>query len=502
MRRRPKITENQFDKWAQDLAKWVGESVSPFQNDTPSKKKDRIAHARKDKLYFLKTYLPHYFDCEFGKMHQEWTSYTDITDELVLLAAPREHGKSTFFTFGISLHDICFVLRYFIMIISDTNDQACEFTLPIRIELEENARLRSDFGEFRGRKWEAGDFTTAKGTRVLARGKRDRVRGRKNKKYRPDRVWVDDLENDENVLNPKLVEKSIIWLRGAVLGGLAVGYKAMMIGNLFHPQSVLSQLMDEKDENDQPLYVSKIYQAIVDNQPQWSERYTMAQLEKKKRQMGTYAFNKELMNLVVDPDAEIKAEWFRYYKRQHMEIDSLEIATFVDTSTTSNTKSDFKAIVTVGKDTEQNFYVLYAWIRRKPFPEMLEQLYRIHDAYGGVIGIEKNIFHDVWKDILIAEEKKRRKHLPIKLVLHHTNKYMRIITTLSWQLENGKVHIDASSSDQKILKEQILFLGNPKVADDGPDAMEGAVSLLNGGGKIAFRSTGRQRSSFLGGRYV
>lgn len=504
MRKRPAITEKQYDKWAEGLAQWVGESVSPFQNDTPSKKKKRIARAKRDKLYFLKTYLPHYFDKPFGDFHKEWAGFTDIEDEPFFLGAPREHGKSTFFTVGISLHDVCFELRYFILIISDTNDQALEFTMPIRAELEENARIKSDFGDLKGKKWEQGDFVTSKAIRVLARGRKDKIRSKKSGKHRPDRVWIDDLENDENVLNPRLVERTITWIRSAVLGALSHGYKAMMIGNLFSAKSALSQLIEEKDEDGNSLYKSKVYRAVKeDNTPLWPGLWPMKRLLKAKRMMGLIAYNKEMMNLTDDPDAEIKKEWLREYKRQDMghKIDDFEIATFIDLSSTSHSKSDFKSLVTVGK-YEQRYYVLFAWIQRKSIRELINKMYEVHDVYGGVIGIEENMFKEVLKELLVAEAEKRNKHLPIKLVHHSTNKILRIITTLSWHLSIGNILFDFASSDQVRLKEQLLFLDNPAVEDDGPDSLEGAVSLLNNRGKTGHKSTRKKRSSFLGGRFV
>ena len=506
MRQRPAITEKQYDKWAEQLAQWVGESVSPFHNDTPAKKKRRIARAKRDKLYFLKTYLPHYFDKPFADCHKEWADFTDIEDEPVFLAAPREHGKSTFFTVGISLRDICYSLSKFIVIFSDTNDQATEFTVPIRTELEENPRIKSDFGDLKGKKWEQGDFTTSNKIRVLARGRKDKIRSKKSGKHRPDRVWIDDLENDENVLNPRLVKKSILWIKSAILGALAHGYKAMMIGNLFSANSALSQLIDEKDEDDEegkPLYKSKIYRAIKeDGTPLFPGLWPIKRLLKAKKMMGLFAFNKEMMNLTDDPDAEIKKEWLRTYKRQDIgrDIDDFDIITFVDLSSTSNSTSDPKALVTIGK--KESIYVLYAWIKRKPIRDLINKMYEIHAIYGGVIGIEENTYKEFLKELLVSEAVKRNKHLPIKLVHHSSNKILRITTTLSWHLSIGNIFFDFASSDQEILKEQILFLDNPSVHDDGPDALEGAISLSNTGSKTEFKSSRKKRSSFIGRRYV
>jgi len=165
MRKRPEITENRFDLWADQLKGWIEESVSPFENDTPEKQKARKERGRTDLLFFCKTYLPHYFTAEFGDFHDEWEGLTELRNEVALVAAPREHAKSTFFTFAVPIRNIVYVLRWFQIIISDTNDQATGFTLPIRLELEENPRIRNDFGDLTGRPWKKNDYTTSNGVR-------------------------------------------------------------------------------------------------------------------------------------------------------------------------------------------------------------------------------------------------------------------------------------------------------------------------------------------------
>ena len=118
MRKRPKITEYGFDKWAEDLKDWIKKSVSPFEDDTPEKQAERTEWAAWDRLYFFKTYLPHYFYGEFEDFHDEWSNLADVQNEIVPVAAPREHAKSTFFSFGVPVHDIVYELKHFIMIIS------------------------------------------------------------------------------------------------------------------------------------------------------------------------------------------------------------------------------------------------------------------------------------------------------------------------------------------------------------------------------------------------
>jgi len=511
MQKRPKITEYKFDQWTEDLRAWIRESVSPFEDDSPEKQKERKERARHDKLFFMQTYLPHYFYGEFGDFHEEWAGFGDLKDEVALVAAPREHAKSTFFTFGDPLHDICYVLRHFIIIVSDTNNQATGFTLPMRLELEDNPRLRHDFGNLRGNAWAKNDFTTANGVRVLARGRGEKTRGLKNRQWRPDKAVVDDFENDTNVRNATLVKEGKEWLLKAVLGSLGAGYVFIMVGNLFHPKSVLAQLMADKDEEGRPLYISRVYRAILDEgkpeaRPLWPAIWSLERLAQKRRKMGSVNFNAEMQNLTGAADSPFPQSWFRYFSRREIELPPLIVATFVDPSAKNGEANDFKAIVTVGLDlATMIFYCLHAWIRRASPGEMFAAAYRQHEAYGGVVGIEENMLEDFLHEAIDHYAREAKRYLPWKGVKHTTQKEGRIIGRLSYLVEHGKLRFERGHSDQDALVEQLVYILNANVHDDGPDALEGAVSLLQGSaGPVEYETVqaGRFAEERRGGGYA
>jgi len=538
MRKRPQLTELGFDRWSDQLREWIQASVSPFEADTPFIQAARKERARRDRLYFFETYLPHYFTAPFAFFHQEWSALADLSDQAVFVAAPREHGKSAFFSFGLPIHDLCYEARHFILIISDTNDQAAGFTLPIRLELEENPRLLHDFGPFEGRTWKQNDFTTARGVRVLARGRGERVRGLKNLQYRPDRAIVDDFENDANVRNPLLVTQGLNWLRQAVMGSLAAGYGFIMVGNLFAPNSILSRFMAEADEQG-PLYKSRIYRALDDNgRPLWEKLWPPERLEKKRRQMGTVAFGAEMLNQVGAEESPFKETWFVFIEhplaglrgmgvpstslrtvslpngspmlqRQDgratpggFETRPYRVASFLDPSAKSGMANDYKAIITVGLDPDvMKFDVLHAWIRRAAVSEMIEACYRVQAAFGGPLGLEINMLEDFLREVFSQAARERGRYLPLAEVRHTVHKEGRIIAALSPLVEFGRLRFVKGHSDQDRLVEQLVYILDKNVNDDGPDALEGAVSLLmsGAGGAPGYETVQARRGLAKGG---
>lgn len=509
MQARPKITENRFDQWADRLKVWIQESVSPFENDTPAKQKERKARAAVDLLYFCQTYLPHYFTADFGDFHEEWEGLTEIRDECVFVAAPREHAKSTFFTFAVPIRNICFKLRWFQLIISDTNDQATGFTVAIRTELEGNPRLSHDFGSLQspfGRRtvtWKKNDFVSGNGVRVLARGHGEKVRGLKHGQHRPDYAVVDDFENDQNVENPVMVENGLKWLKRAVIGSMGAGYTFIMIGNMFHPKSVLAQFIATKNDDGEPLYVSRIYRAWLDfgkldQRPLWPALWPPERLEKKRQQMGSVDFNAEMMNLTGAENSPFPERWFDehgYYEPEEIAGKTLECAHFVDPSAKNGEANDFKAIITVGKDpATMTFYCLHSWIRHASPGDMFAAAYRQHDEFPAPVGIEENMLQDFLHEAIQAYAVKAGRFLPWRPVTHSTNKEGRIIGTLSYLVEYGKLKFRKHHSDQDLLVEQLIYILNKNVHDDGPDALEGAVKLVQaGGGPITYESVSRRR---------
>jgi len=507
MKARPKITEHRFDKWADQLRDWIRDSVSPFEDDTPEKQAERKDRASWDRLYFFKTYMPHYFISDFQDFHEEWSELADIRDEFVIVGAPRGHAKSTFFTFGVPIDDIVFERNHFIIIISDSNDQAKGFTLPIRIELEENLRIRHDFGEFRGRKWGEADFVTANGIRVLARGRGEKVRGLKNMQYRPDRVIIDDYENDENVRNPRLVKQGKDWIIQTVLGSFIGSFSMLMVGNLFASRSVISQFINEKDEETgKPLYVSRVYDAIRENGlPLWPELWPIEKLEKKRRLMGTTRFNREYRNKVSDEDSPIKEAWIVYIPRSELAPEiwlkrKWIFSAALDPSGTAKETSDFRAISVVGRQEGAGIYdTLFAWIRRASINEMWAKAWEIDAEFGNCgIGVEINMFQDFLIDSYKNYAEKVDRYVNMIKVVHSTEKIGRIVNRIAPLLEFGKLRFIKGHSDQDLLVEQLIYIMDANVNDDGPDSLETALAIGGFGSAVSLGRDPERRPTASG----
>lgn len=488
-----KFSKREYALRAREIIARMQQETTPFKDCSEKAKKERIERARKDRLWFFETYFPHYFNKPFGEFHREWNTLADVQDEPVFIAAPREHTKSTFFTLGVPVHDICAGKRHFILIISDTEDLAADFSQFIQLELEENERIKQDFGDLTNLgNWESKDFITKNGIRVKARGRGQRVRGLRNRQYRVDRIVIDDLENDKNVKNPRLIKEGIDWLLEAVINTLAEGGSMTMIGTLLSKKSVLAQMIAMKEETsgadshspgqENPRFISRLYKALGDDgKPLWPGGWTKERLMQRKKLIGSIRFNKEYQNDPKDDEGLFREEWIRYYHPDEIIGKPLRKYTAIDPSMESGASNDYKAIITIGMDPDGIIYVLDAFIRRCSVDTMARVGYSRYEEYNPlVMSMEENALGEFANSPFKLASIDKKYQLPLKGIKHSISKEARI-GRLSPFVERGLIRFRKGHSDQDLMVEQLIYFPTPTVNDDGPDALEGAVSMAERG---------------------
>ena len=294
---------------------------------------------------FLYRYLPASFYHEPGEFHrgiygdlQNLVDQIKIDGEVVDAAAyayPRSHGKTTTITLGYLL----WVLSEwrsmphfqgeppFILIVSDTRDQARDRSLDLRDELEANGLLLQDYGNKvpgRGKKWTESDWTTSDGCRVKAVGSGNPVRGLLRSGRRPTLIVCDDLENDEQVATKGRRLKLERWLVKALIPcGIEGRVLTIILGTILHADSLLSKLLAE---DKYPGWLKRRYAALYDENghpsadgtiPLWPQGWTLEMLQRRRRKIGTVAFTQEYLNQAIDEaTALFQWRWLQAAKRR------------------------------------------------------------------------------------------------------------------------------------------------------------------------------------------
>lgn len=166
------------------------------------------------------------------------------------LAAPRDHAKSTAFTFVYSLAEMCFRISDYEILIGSTEENAAEQLSNIREELAENDDLRREFGIHGFEKDSTTDIIVkcddGHRFRILARGAEQKIRGKMWNGKRPNLIVCDDMEDDEQVENKDRRAKFRRWFFRAAKQALSRSGKIRVHGTILHEDALLARLQKNK----------------------------------------------------------------------------------------------------------------------------------------------------------------------------------------------------------------------------------------------------------------
>lgn len=492
-----------------------------------------------DLAYFGRAYLPHYFVRKSPAFHQElddiWIhgvmkDMNPITDADKIsradgnnraTAAPRGHAKSTSFTFKDTLHAILYLYKHYVIILSDSSDQSEAFLEDIKDELELNADIMEDFGKQKGDDaWRTGSIRTATGVKVDAIGSGKKIRGRKNKNWRPDLIVLDDIENDENVNTPEQRKKLKSWFSKAVMKAGDTYTDVMYVGTILHYDSLLSNvlknpgfksrvyraiiheakntklwdeweriytnLFNERHEEDADLFFEANREEMLEGtEVLWEEKLPYYKLVKMRVEFGEASFNSELQNDPIDPEnADFNGEWFTYYEDGEVDFSKPNYL-FIggnDPSLGKNKKADTSSIITLALDINTGYkYVLLADIDKRSPDQIIKDIFdtelRLRSEFQKGyyrFGVETVQFQYFFKTVMDQRSAEAGIYLPTEEITSNSNKELRI-RSLQPEVKNGYIRFNARH--KALLKQMTEFPMGKN--DDGPDGLHMAVMTAN-----------------------
>jgi predicted phage terminase large subunit-like protein len=199
-----------------------------------------------DREYFCRAYLSDLFDKEFGSYARE------ILDELAVniesqmatkeaIIAPRGHGKSTLSSVAIPAWAALYKKKKFTFFISANGDTAANFLEKVKKALE-SPEIIQDFGQQKGKVWNADNICLQNGCWVGCTGWKSGIRGI-NKDRRPDLIILDDLE-DKSVMESDALRTKLETCFNEEIGRLG-DYDTDMfyIGTLLSTDSLLARVI-------------------------------------------------------------------------------------------------------------------------------------------------------------------------------------------------------------------------------------------------------------------
>lgn len=472
-------------------------------NESPTVKEKRISELLEDFTKFCKYYFPEYFDPEEGGAEFAWfhkRAAKEIIENpniFAVLEWPREHAKSVFGDIFIPLFLKAKGQVTGVVIASANRDKADGLLSDIQAQLESNQRYINDFGEqYSLGSWTEGQFITKDGCGFWAIGRGQSPRGIRVAHNRPNLLLIDDIDDDEQVRNSDLIDKSTDWLRGALMGAMSIMQSRMiMLGNRIAKYSILAKIVGDVNEDDKvnkKIFHCKVY--ALENpkthkedqsetgQPAWP-RYTRSHITNRMEVMGYRMAQREFFHRQITEGKVFKPEWL-IYKTLPKISDFEAIVTYNDPSFKDSKKNDFKAIVAVGK-IGSTWWLIDCWVRQATRQAMVQAHYdmgeKLEAGNPKILKhyIEANFTQDSLIEDYVTEAAFRNYMLAINADMRSKPNKQGRIENMSVIFERGMVMINRAikdSTDYINFKDQLL--GFPNAHDDAPDAFEGGTWQL------------------------
>jgi hypothetical protein len=394
----------------------------------------------------------------------------------------------------------------FLVLASYNNDNATALLENIRAQLEANPRLKHDYGDFvRYGKWTAGNFQTKQGCIFRAIGRGQTPRGFNVNGQRPDLIIVDDIDDEESRKNPQRVQEGYDWMIGALMGTFdpAGKQRFVFVENLTSKTSIL-KLATENEAAE----VEQINLLDDDGEPSWSARHDKKKCEEIIARMGYRLAQAEYFNNPIEEGEIYKDEFFRYKVALLLEQYD-DLICYTDPSWKSAKKNDCKATVLVGR-TGREYILLFIRVMPTTIPVMASWLYEVYKMVDDRANVGYYMESNFMQDRLLDDTQEVLDEGKIPLFVREDkrkklNKLGRL-EAMAAAFERGYFYISEALKtcphwERAYHQFKALGVGS-KVADDAPDAIEGAFWLLNERAKstdnaviISIKSLRSQRGS-------
>lgn len=434
--------------------------------------------------------------------HLEWWDLCCSDAKRVAIAAPRGHAKSTAITKAYGLAAVLFRAHDYVLIISDTYQQAVLFLGELKRELDNNEPLREIFQIKDYEMNREDDIIVNVGDdhkfRITALGSEQKARGRLWDGKRPNLVLGDDMENDEIVMNPDRRDKFKKWFLNALLPAMSKHGKVRIVGTILHMDSLLEGFMP-KDISPNSIQEDlrvvmrkpvngwfgvryaghgpdasfrKILWPIKWTEEMFKEIQTM--YESHGNPEGYY---QEYLNKPIDPHHAFfkKSDFIPFSKTERRNDYDLPFSHYptylsVDLAVSTKERRDFSVFTVASTDEQGTLYIRKVIRDRLDTKEIVDTIARLKDRYGfNVMLIGKGALEKAIGPYLRDEIHKMNKFLHLEAISEVVDKRMKA-TSIRGRMRAGGVRFD-KEAEWYLEFEQEMLQFDRGAHDDQVDTM-------------------------------
>jgi hypothetical protein len=338
-------------------------------------------------------------------MHKAWHTLADKYERLIIWSHV-EAGKSQNLAIGRTLFELGKDSSLRVAICSNTYKQAEKILTGISQNIIGNEALHSVFPNLKpsekgGDSWSKNSITimregTAKDPSVQVVGVHGAILG-----ARIDLLILDDVLDYENCRTKAGREDLIAWIKSTLFGRLTANARVLIIGNAYHPDDALHTFAKE------PAWRAFRYPVIDDEtgQSRWPEVWPAARIAKKKQELGTLEFARQMLCLARDDsESRFQSEWIEICKQkgegrtltQAIAVipPGFRIITGVDLAVQQKDASDSTCFFTIAVHPNGDREVISIETGKWSGPIIVSKLFEIHHRYQSFFMIENNAAQD------------------------------------------------------------------------------------------------------------
>jgi len=456
--------------------------------ETTAEKLKRIERLEADPEAWFAYYFPNYYTSEPAKFHKRATKRLLKNKRWYEVRAwSRELAKTARAMMEVLYLSLTGEIKN-VLVISNSYDNAERLLMPVMINLESNQRIINDYGnQQRPGDWEAGEFTTIDGCAFRALGAGQSPRGTRNEAIRPDFIWFDDIDTDEECKNPDRIQKKWEWIEQAVIPTISVSgqYRILFNGNIIAKDCCITRAIEKAQK------VDVINIRDKNGKSSWPQKNSEADIDNILSYVSTASAQKEYFNNPIsEGDTFKEMHWGKVPRLNQFRF----VVYYGDPapSNSKNGKGSFKGGFLVG-ELAGVFYVITGYLDHDTNAEFVEWFYSIAQRVGDKTQvynyIENNTLQNPFYEqvfvplfrqaaiqhgnvigIIPDERKKPEKFDRIEGNLEPLNRNHQLILN---EAEKGNPHMQRLEEQFKLVSPRL-----PAPAD-GPDCIEGGVWIIN-----------------------
>ena len=402
----------------------------------------RRQELEQDPIKWIQYFFPKYAKYEFAPFHVRAIRRIIEHDEWYeVLSWSRELAKSTVSMF-ILMYLALTGRKKFIVLASATITSATRLLTPFRLNFENNPRIKQFYGiqQLVGQ-WTETDFTCRCGAKFVALGAGSAPRGARNEAVRPDVIYLDDYDTDEDCRNPETLKKKWDWFEGALYPTRSISEPTLVLwcGNIIAKDCCIARA-------------------------------------------GAIAKSWDIVNI---RDKSGKSTWPAKNTEE-------QINTVLAYSDSKKKGSSTKSLWLIGK-YKGVYYIIKGFLDHETNANFIGWYFELDKYVGGKVPvywyIENNKLQDpfyeqVFKPLLREEQQRRKTTLFIRSDgRKKADKATRIEANLEPIDRNCQWVFNEEEKDNPMMQELInqckLFELNLPYPADGPDSLEGGITMLD-----------------------